>query len=73
MNMLPFIKEKIEHIVESKGYRITWKRDESFEVDHWRALDGKTLHWIASLPIEVTIGHFDDEDCGKMFFYQINK
>jgi hypothetical protein len=71
--MIDWIKEQIDDILKVAKYRVTWKDDDSFEVNYWKRLDSRTLHCIATLPVEVTIGNFTDDDCGEMFFYQINK
>jgi hypothetical protein len=71
--MIDWIKEQIDNILELAKYRVTWKTDNMFEVNYWSQLDGRTLHCIATLPVEVTIGNFTDDDCGEMFFYQINR
>ena len=71
--MIDWIKTSIDDILKTAKYRVTWKSDDSFEVNYWKPLDGRTLHCIATLPVEVTIRNFEDSDCGEMFFYQINK
>jgi|15BtaG_2_1085339.scaffolds.fasta_scaffold01285_2 hypothetical protein len=71
--MIEWIKTSIDNMLKTAEYRVTWKSDNSFEVDYWKQLDGRTLHCIATLPVEVTIGNFCDGDCGEMFYYEINK